>query len=114
MVITKRKVDKYYPHENPVGKTMILNNVKTGIYTIGGVLPDFPATSHIQYDFLLTMTGYQLWSGEQQDWMSSNYYTYVLLKPGANAAQLHSRLGLLLKKYNIPALEKEENKHAAK
>ncbi|HEX9509803.1 MAG TPA: ABC transporter permease [Puia sp.] len=114
MVITKRKADKYFPHENPVGKTMILNNDKTRIYTIGGVLPDFPATSHIQYDFLLTMTGYQLWSGEQQDWMSSNYYTYVLLKPGANAAQLQSKLGLLLKKYYIPALEKEGNKDAAK
>ena len=44
---------------------MILNNDKNRIYKIGGVIQDFPTTSHIHYDFLLTMTGYQLWDGEQ-------------------------------------------------
>jgi putative ABC transport system permease protein len=40
---------------------MILNNDTKNPYKIGGVMQDFPATSHLHYDFLLTMTGHQLW-----------------------------------------------------
>ena len=82
MVISKSKADKYFPNQNPVGKIMILNNDNNKPYKIGGVMQDFPTTSHIHYDFLLTMTGHQLWDNEQTTWMASNYPTYVLLKPG--------------------------------
>jgi len=109
MVITKKKADKYFPNENPVGKTLILNNDKSRVYTIGGVIQDLPATSHIQYDFWLTLSGHQFWPGEQTLWTAQNYYTYVLLKPGTHAAQLQGKLGLLLKKYFIPALRKDGN-----
>jgi putative ABC transport system permease protein len=85
MVISKRKADKYFPNQNPVGKTMILNNDNNRTYKIGGVMQDFPSTSHMHYDFMLTMTGYQLWDNEQTTWEASNYYTYVLLKQGTDA-----------------------------
>ncbi|TMI91921.1 MAG: ABC transporter permease, partial [Bacteroidetes bacterium] len=75
IVLTKRKADKYFPNQNPVGKLMILNNDKSRIYKVGGVIKDFPLTSHIHYDFWLTMTDYKLWNGEQSRWNSSNYYT---------------------------------------
>ncbi|HXB45543.1 MAG TPA: FtsX-like permease family protein, partial [Puia sp.] len=112
MVISKRKADKYFPNENPVGKMMILNDDKNKIYKVGGVMENFPSTSHIQYDFLLTMTSYQLWPGEQTTWMASNYPTYVLLKPGANAGQLQSKLKLILKKYYLPVMKQDGAKIA--
>jgi putative ABC transport system permease protein len=79
---------------------------------VGGVIKDFPSTAHIHYDFWLTMTGYQLWKGEQERWSSSNYYTYVLLKPGADAIKLQSKLKLILTKYYLPMLQKDGNKEA--
>jgi len=106
IVISKSKADKYFPNQNPVGKTMILNNDKDRIYKIGGVIRDFPSTSHIRYNFLLTMTGYQLWDNEQTTWDASNYYTYVLLKPGTNAAQFQSKLKLILEKYYVDRMKK--------
>jgi putative ABC transport system permease protein len=112
MVISKRKADKYFPHENPIGKVMILNDDKNKLYKISGVMQNFPTTSHIQYDFLLTMTGYELWPGEQTTWMASNYPTYVLLKPGADAAQLQSKLKLILKKYYLPVMKQNGYKQA--
>src|SRR5580698_5600309 len=35
MVISKKKADKYFPGQNPVGKVMYLNGDKTKPYTIG-------------------------------------------------------------------------------
>jgi len=112
MVISKSKADKYFPNQNPVGKVMILNNDVKNPYKIGGVIKDFPTTSHIHYDFLLTMTGHQLWDGEQTTWMASNYPTYVLLKPGANPVQFQNKLKLILTKYYIPALKESNNTEA--
>jgi putative ABC transport system permease protein len=105
MVISKRKADKYFPNQDPVGKTMILNNDNNRIYKIGGVIQDFPSTSHLRYDFLLTMTGYQLWDNEQTTWDASNYYTYVLLKPGTDARQFQSKLKLIIDKYYVQRMK---------
>lgn len=112
MVISKSKADKYFPGQNPVGKVMILNNDNNKPYKIGGVMQDFPATSHLHYDFLLTMTGHQLWDGEQTTWMASNYPTYVLLKPGTDPAAFQEKLKSILTKYYIPALKQNNNTEA--
>ena len=40
---------------------------------------DFPAKSHFQSDFLITLKGVEFWSGEQKEWNSYNYHTYVVL-----------------------------------
>jgi len=112
MVLSKGKADKYFPKQDPVGKIMVLNNDVTHPYKIGGVIQDFPATSHIHYDFLLTMTGHQLWDGEQTTWMASNYPVYILLKKGSDPALFQSKLKLILTKYYIPALKASGNKEA--
>ena len=102
LVISKKKADKYFPNQNPVGKTMFLNDDKNRPYKIGGVMKDFPTTSHLQYDFFLTLTGVELWQGEQTGWGSSNYPIYLLLRPGTNIAQFEKKLTNLLKNYFIP------------
>jgi putative ABC transport system permease protein len=104
VVITRRKANKYFPGENPVGKVIYLNNNKDQPYTIAGVMEDFPHNSHFQYDFLLTMKGKELWQGEQDVWINTNYTTYVLLRPGANAARFESKLAVINKKYLFPQL----------
>lgn len=112
IVISKSKADKYFPNQNPVGKTIILNDDKNRIYKIGGVMQDFPATSHIHYSFLLTMTGYQLWDGEQTQWSASNYPVYVLLKPGTDVAKFQSKLKGILTKYYLPMMKESGDKDA--
>ncbi|PWT75238.1 MAG: hypothetical protein C5B59_09410 [Bacteroidetes bacterium] len=104
MVISKRIADKYFAHENPMGKILVLNNDKTREYKIGGVMQGFPSNSHIHYDFLLSLTDYQLWNDEQTNWMASNYYTYVMLKPGVNVQQLQDKMRLILTKYYLPIM----------
>lgn len=104
MVITKRKADKYFPGENPVGKLMFLNNDTKKPYKIGGVIADWPGTSHLHYDFLLTMTGKAMWEGEQDTWQAQNYSTYVQLKPGTDVKAFEKKVfSHLIKTYYLPA-----------
>ena len=105
MVISKKKADKYFPNQNPVGRLMILDDDKKRTYKITGVIRDFPPTSHIHYDFFLTMSGYELWKGEQTNWGASNYYTYVLIKPKTDASRLQSKLRLIITKYYLPMMK---------
>ncbi|MGC4035907.1 MAG: ABC transporter permease [Chitinophagaceae bacterium] len=112
IVLTKSKADKYFPNQNPVGKIMILNDDQSKPFRVGGVIEDFPTTSHIEYKFLLTLTGHKFWDDEQTTWMASNYYTYVLLKPGTNAAQFEAKLKNILTKYYVPVLKAEGQKLA--
>lgn len=102
IVITRSKADKYFPNENPVGKLMIINNRDKEPFKIGGVIENFPSTSHFQFDFLMTMKGVEFWPGEQSNWGATNYPTYVLLKPGTDAAQLEKKLSGIIEKYLLP------------
>lgn len=105
LVITRRKADKFFPHENPVGKTMIVNNKTERPYTIGGVIEDFKSISHIQYDFLIGTEGLEFWKGEQTDWGASNYPTYIMVAEGTNISALESKLSKgILENYFIPMM----------
>ncbi|MDB4903162.1 MAG: FtsX-like permease family protein [Mucilaginibacter sp.] len=115
MVISKRKADKYFPNQNPVGKVMYLNNDQTKPYRIGGVMENPPKTSHLQFDFLLTLNGIEFYKGEQTNWNASNYPDYVLLKPGTNIDQLNKKITVDIdKNYLLPALLSISYKDAEK
>jgi putative ABC transport system permease protein len=106
IVISKSKADKFFPGENPVGKLMILNDDVANPYKIGGVMQDFPATSHLQFCYFLTMTGKSLWKGEQDTWMASNYGTYIQLKPGTDTKQFEKKLtSTIIHKYYLPVMK---------
>jgi len=105
LVISKKKADKYFPGQNPVGKVMYLNNDITKPYKIGGVMQDFPTTSHLQYDFLLTLKGIEFFPGEQTMWEANNYDVYVLLRSGTNIAEFQKKAtSVILKNYIIPRM----------
>lgn len=116
MIISKRKADKYYPGQNPVGKMMYLNDDKSRPYRIGGVMQNIPQTSHLnKFDFLLTLTGKELWKGEQEEWGAWNYTSYIMLRKGVNVAQFNKKLTAgLFNKYIIPQMVKQGNVNAGK
>jgi putative ABC transport system permease protein len=115
MVISKRKADKYFPNQNPVGKVMYLNNDQTKPYKIGGVMENPPKTSDFQYDFILTLNGIEFYKGEQTNWNASNYPDFVSLRPGTNIDQLNKKITAdINKNYLLPALLSISYKDAAK
>jgi putative ABC transport system permease protein len=101
IVISKRKADKYFPHQDPVGKVLYLNDDMKTPHKIGGVIAD-PDHTHLDFDFYLSLTGHELWKGEQQTWLAGNYDSYLLLRPGVNPVELQGKLMVLYKKYAMP------------
>jgi putative ABC transport system permease protein len=113
MVISRRKADKYFPGQNPMGKVMYFNNDKTKPYTVAGVMENFPATSHLQYDFMLTLTGMEFWRDEQNNWGAFNYPTYVLLKADSDAKNFEQKMTAdIVKNYFLPNFKKGGVKNA--
>lgn len=110
IVITKRKADKYFPNENPLGKTLILNDNKAKPYEIGGVIADFPETSHLQCDFMLTLKGNEFWPGEQTYWLATNYHTYFRLRPGTDIAKFQAKLSGVKDRYLLKNARATGNK----
>ena len=92
IVLSRSKAEKYFPNENPVGKTIFLNNDETVPYQIGGVMEDLPTNTHLHFDFILTLVGVEFWPGEQTNWCCWNYRTFVKVKPNTDIARLEEKL----------------------
>ncbi|MCB0853743.1 MAG: ABC transporter permease [Bacteroidetes bacterium] len=88
VVITQRKADKLFPGEDAVGKTLILNDNEERPYKITGIIQNRPANSHLQFDYMLTLSGVEFWNGEQASWCCSNYNPYIKVKEGVDFARL--------------------------
>ena len=105
LVMTRKKAEKLFPGQNPVGKILYLNEDRKTPYTIGGVMEDLPANSHLQLDYFLTLSGKELWPGEQTGWQSSNYDVYLQLRPGTDYVQLSKKITSgILHDYILPQM----------
>ena len=93
---------------------MYLNDDKSKPYTIGGVMLDMPANSHLQYNFLLTLTGMEFAKGEQDNWGYFNYPDYLLLRPEINAKKVEKKISAgIIKNYMLPQMMRDGVKDAA-
>jgi putative ABC transport system permease protein len=88
IVISKSLAEKYFGKNVPaVGKTL---RTVYDLYKVTGVFEDLPRNSHLRYDMLISMSSLKNNGG--QNWGNFNYFTYVLLKPGAEARGLNKKL----------------------
>ncbi len=103
MVITKSRADKFFPNENPIGKTILINNDIKKPYTITGVIEDFPENSHLKYHFFIALqnlfTNF-FGEGEQTSWSGNRYITYCLVKEGTDIASLEKKLENIVSRYD--------------
>ncbi|HVU56611.1 MAG TPA: ABC transporter permease [Puia sp.] len=104
LILSKSKAEKFYPGQNPIGRQIILNDDKDHPWTISGVMQDPPGNSHLQFDYYLSLTGHELWKGEQQTWMAGNYDIYMLLRPEVDVQKLAGNITLICKKYWTPEM----------
>ncbi|MDX9769114.1 MAG: ABC transporter permease [Tenuifilaceae bacterium] len=100
MVITREMAKKYFGDENPIGKSLTVNSYEI---EITGITEKMPSNSHFQYNFLASLTtmGVDSW----QSWLTSNLYTYVLLKPGVNPNDIYPKFHNMAYKYVGPEVQ---------
>ncbi|MFD0793940.1 ABC transporter permease [Mucilaginibacter litoreus] len=88
VVINETVAKKYFNSTNVVGKMLLMNDSLN--YKVTGVIKDMPKQSHFRFDFFLSMEG--LADSKIENWLTNNYNTYVLLKPGASPEKLEAKL----------------------
>lgn len=94
-IVTQSIAKKYFGDQNPIGKTIRLDNESD--YVINGVLADLPKNSTIQQDIFLAMAG--LDESRQPMWTNMNFETYFLLREGANIANIEAKLPEFLRRH---------------
>ena len=101
IVLTQSMAEKYFSGEDPINQTLILADTST--YRVTGVIADVPSNSHFQFDFLASITSL----GPQalnEFWISNNFFTYLVLQPGYDPAQLEAKLTAFFKQYAGPQI----------
>ncbi|AQG81068.1 ABC transporter permease [Spirosoma montaniterrae] len=104
VVLTEKVAQHLFGNENPVGKTVTVND--TLQYQITGVLEEIPANSSQQFQVLMPAANLFDQPGfrENADWYNTFSNTFILLREGANPAQLQAKLPQLVKAhYNADA-----------
>ena len=103
IVLTRASAKKYFGSENPIGKTVLLNNETL---SVTGVVENVPRQSHLKFDAIIPLS-YQLnvWKketgieGRENKWFWTGAYTYLLLKAPDDAKNAAAKLSLIVDKY---------------
>ena len=111
IVLSKEKADIYFPGQNPVGKTVILNENKERPFTVGGVMEKL-THSHLSFDFLITLVNEEFWEGEQASWCCQNYDAYLRVRPGTDIPALEKKLLAIKENYILKELIDTKNQFA--
>ncbi len=101
MVITEKIARKYFNSIQVAGKTMLIND--TASYKITAVIKDIPVQSHFNFDFFLPFS--ESADSRNDNWLSENYNTYVLVRDHADLKQLGEQTDAMLEKYTAPLLQ---------
>jgi len=98
IVLSKKTAVKYFGNEEPIGKTLKLDNRQD--YNVTGVFEEIPDNTHFNFDILLSLESI----AESRDpaWVSQNFQTYILLRPDADPAALEAKFPQMLEKYMWP------------
>ena len=97
VVITASTAKKYFGTTSAVGKMLELNN--NTLHKVTAVIKDIPHNSHFNFDFIFSMDNVNY---EYGNFLSHNFYTYVLLKEGTDYKQFEKNLDQVIEKYIVP------------
>ncbi|QEM10164.1 ABC transporter permease [Mucilaginibacter rubeus] len=88
VVITASTAKKYFGNEDALGKVLKVNNKQNMMVT--GVVEDVPEYSQIKFDMIGSYAITE--HSKTRRWDSANDYSYLLLKPGVNAASVQQKM----------------------
>ncbi len=104
MVLTEDYAKKYFGNNDPMGQRLIVE-ADTILYTVTGVVQNVPDNSHIKFDMLASLSSYPGQANSTQ-WVSHNFYTYIVVKDGTNKEELQKKFQGMVVKYVGPQIQK--------
>jgi len=79
IVISESVAKKYFGDEDAIGKVLNFKDWNTS-FKITGVMRNMPVNAHFHFDLFASMIS--LPESRQPSWMTSEYYTYLVLPAG--------------------------------
>ncbi|MBT5420785.1 MAG: ABC transporter permease, partial [Candidatus Cloacimonetes bacterium] len=86
IVLTKTLAKKYFHDDDPIGKTILLNDTQE--LTVTGVCTDIPTNSHLQLNALIHSPEVE---DIPQNWGSFSGYNYIRLKEDTDSEAFESK-----------------------
>jgi putative ABC transport system permease protein len=101
IVIDETTAKKYFNSVDVIGKTLYVDNSVN--CKITGVIKDFPPQSHFHFSYIRPM--HDTYHDDQSDWLSNNYGSYVLVRPGVSKASLQHAVDGVINNYLFRQLD---------
>ncbi|HMH20861.1 MAG TPA: ABC transporter permease [Puia sp.] len=101
VVISRAVAQKYFGTDNPIGKMLFFADAKATC-KVTGVFDKVPDNSHFHFDIFVSMATAPVSS--EPSWLTSGYYTYLVLPAGYDYRKLEAKLPQVMLKYVGPQL----------
>ncbi len=101
IAISETAARRHFGDINPVGQNLVLDN-ETAL-KVTGVFRDIPLASHFHYDFFLSMESLE--ESKNPIWLSHNFNTYLVAKPGHSRREIEEKIAAMFRKYAGPQLK---------
>lgn len=99
VVITRSAAIKYFGNDDAIGKTLETDDNNSTLYKVTGVIEDIPENSHFHFDFIFSMDNVSYDFG---NYLSHNFHTYILLKPGTDYKAFEKNFSQYINNYILP------------
>ena len=108
-IISKSMADNIFGKEDPVGKTVYINEGMP--HEVTGVFKDLPSNSHIHFNVFMSMATFihYHWMTPEGGWQGDFCWTYLKLKEGADPKKLDAGLKNLSDKYLTHLTNQQRN-----
>lgn len=103
VVISRVMAKKYFGDADPMGKVLVFPDQKASC-TVTGVFDKVPNNSHFHFDLFAALS--TLPESRELSWMTSGYFTYLVLREGYDYRKLEAKLPAVVDKYIGPQFEK--------
>lgn len=107
VVITEATAKRYFGDADPIGKRFkIFGNQD---FSVTGICENVPENSHLTFDFLVRWDPLNF-AGRREVFTSFTAHVYLLLAPGADAAQLEKKFPDMVDRYAAAQIERDLGK----
>ena len=90
IVITEDMAVKYFGSENPMGKTLNINNKAD--YKVTGIIKNVPHNSHLKFNYIRNFELLKDLGVDINSWGNVSFYTYVQLQKNSTARDVDDKL----------------------
>jgi len=105
IVLTPAIAQKYFGEEDPIGKTIEIDNNGVKSFTVTGIIEPPPAQSSLSYVMLLPQENRNNYQRNMENWGNYGTPTFVQLRADADLVVFKSNLEKIVEKYVGAVLE---------